>query len=242
MVVKKRVSARSNGSRRNLLLAIGAGVGLITAVWGFSGGEREVCFTVEEAKSALTEDNLTELQALPAEERKKAMYAYGKAISADFVARHPEGLLRGPRPEGERKQDNPGGLAEPTRPEQELRKVVDKLSPEDRDAFREGMHSNMRKQFEKEMNAKLEEFFNATPEEQERLLAEEVARMKARVEQRKKDEAEGKRHGPPPGFRNQQREKREEHMRGRLDNSDPATRAKRDEYFARLRQAMETSK
>lgn len=233
MTTSPRKSTRPVDRKRKKKIAIAvlSGLAIACLAWGFSGSKPQKA-TAEEAKTALKEENLDDLLKLPAEERKKKLTAYGQALSADMPRMEPG--QRPPRP-------GAGGPGGPGGPGGEMRQIMDKLSPEDREAFRRGFEANMRKHFMAEMSKKVDAFFKATPEEQEKLLDDEVARFKEREEERKKDDANGDkdRRGPP---QNESKEKREEHMRNFLDSTSSENRAQMQEYFSRVRAKMEASK
>lgn len=244
---KAPVSHYRKTGQRKLTWAVASlatlAVACVLAGWGFAGPSRP---TAEQAKATLTsEEGLAQLQALPPEERKAKLAAYGRAISTDI----------GPGREGERRRP----------PENDpLRQNLEKLSPEDREAFRRGMFDNMRAQRQKQEDEKIQAFFKATPEEQQKLLAEEIAKQQQRQQERQnrprpeqsaanpqagKDGKPGDAGNAKPGDNNRPRgnwasvpkEKREDHMRERLDSSDPDTRALRTEYYNRLREAAKAA-
>lgn len=217
--------------RRTILIACGAGMLLAGLAWGLTSGKKPV--TANEAKVAVSAQNVEELLKLPAEERKQKLRDYGRALSAEIGPPREPGARPQRPPEG-----GPGGPGGP------MREVMQKLSEEDRAAFREGFEATMRKRFHEEMQKKVDAFFKATPEEQEKMLEEDLARMKERDAERQKREAAGKqdgeRKGPNP--MSESKDKREDHLRNMLDDTSPDTRVQMQEYFTRLHNKASSSK
>lgn len=236
-------------------MAAGAAALLGAAGWAcFAGGgkEKTPVITIEEAREVVAAPE--ELSKLPEAERHRRLRAAGQAFGAEFGSR---ARFAGPPPPPPAEGRERG---------RKMRETMEKLSEADRAAFRSGMEAERRRQMQarqKEMDAKISAFFAAPAAEQERLLDEEVARMEEGRQQMEKFRAQmekeraksgkagaggpGGRGGPggpggPNGRPQPTREQREQWMRRGLDNSTPAERAQREEYFRRVRERAEAKR
>lgn len=223
MKFKKKRKLKKNKTLIIALLGAGAVCAGVVS-WAGSGGAPVV--TAEEAKVAMSEENVEDLLELPEKERQQKLRSYATALATN--------------------RNTP-----PSREEREkMRKVMQKLSPEDRRAFGQGM----RKAFRERMDNKIAAFFKASAEEQERMLEEEVERMRKFHEQRKKgrgpegekppNDGKGPKDGKDKGRRRHKptREQRENRMRDRLNDHSPTERAQHQEYFRRMREKMESKR
>ncbi|MFP4028307.1 MAG: hypothetical protein ACLFWL_11010 [Candidatus Brocadiia bacterium] len=130
----------------------------------------------------------------------------------------------------------------------DLRKQLEGLKPEDRDAFRKGMFAARREHRDDEsgrgrqrdhrhrMHERIEEFFSASDAKQKAMLDERIDRMlerRKRWEERRRERADDRPRGsrrPRPSD-----DQLDDMLRGMLDHTDPKERTQIQEYFRRLR-------
>ena len=222
-------------------MALAGGVGWACLASG--AREKVPVISVEEAREVVASPEA--LSELSEAERHRRLRSAGQAFGAEFGAR---ARFAGPPSPAEGRERG-----------RKMREMMEKLPEADRAAFRSGMEAERQRQMQarqKEMNAKIAAFFAAPAAEQERLLDEEVARMEERRQQMEKFRAQmekeraksgqagnaGAPRGGPGGRPQPTREQREQWMRRGLDNSTPAERAQREEYFRRVRERAQAKR